>query len=32
MYFVNLINMIDELLLKFSKNIPAQIQETLNSY
>ena len=31
-YLVNLINMIDEFLLNFSKNLPAQIQETLNSY
>ena len=31
-YLVNLINMIDEFLLKFSYNIPAQIQETLDSY
>ena len=30
-YLVNMINMIDEFLLKFSNNIPTQIQETLNS-
>ena len=29
---VNMINMIDEFLLKFNKNIPAQIQEIFNSY
>ena len=31
-YLVNFINMIDEFLLKFDKSIPAQIQESLNSY
>ena len=30
-YLVNLNNMIDEFLFKFSQNITAQIQENLNS-